>query len=155
MTTETIPAAGDETGPNAADTAIQQEAIDARSEAEAARKSPEEREAEDAEAKAARARSETVAAEAEKNKVPDAMTVVEARMLVPSADDVGAGDHLAQKFGNYPENPAPAKAEHADPALCTVPLHMTVPDSPLGRRTTKVHPEMVGDYLRAGWSLTA
>jgi hypothetical protein len=55
---------------------------------------------------------------------------------------------------NLPLDPAPAKPEHSDPALCTEELRITTPDTGTTRGaivTKRVHPEMVGDYERAGW----
>lgn len=125
-----------------------------------AKMSPEDRDVAKARQDADDVRAKAAADDASAKALPPAMSVAEARMLVPAidptlaaaTDEMGAGDHMAQRFGNYPENPAPLSAAHADPELCTVQLYMTVPDHPLGARTTVVHPEMVGDYLRAGWS---
>lgn len=139
-------------GDQAAVRAAEIKAQDAAKAAVDAGKSPEQRKADKARQDADDARAKAVEGEAADRALPPAMSVEEARMLVPVAGDVGAGDHLAQKFGNYPANPAPYKAEHSDPEKCTVQLHMVVPDHPLGARTTMVHPDMVGDYLRAGWS---
>lgn len=146
-----------------ADDAVRDAEIKAQAAAQAAvdaKMSPEDRDAAKARQEADDVRAKAAADVAEANALPPAMNVAEARMLVPAVDpnsaaassEMGAGDHLAQKFGNYPENPAPLSAAHADPEQCTVQLYMTVPDHPQGARTTMVHPEMVGDYLRAGWS---
>lgn len=58
-----------------------------------------------------------------------------------------AGDHGAQVIGNVPENPAPA------PGLKeTSHLVRMVNEKPDGTKAfADVHPEMVGDYARAGW----
>ena len=75
-------------------------------------------------------------------------------LAVPWDDDVAtdSGHWLAQKFGNDPANPQPGKGEHANPDLKTVEMTRTTPDLPKGQlQRTWVHPEMVGDYMRAGW----
>lgn len=130
-------------------------AQEAAREAAEAKMTPEERKAVETRQKADDARAKAAQEDAEAKTLPDAMTVAEARMLVPASGELGAGDHMAQKFGNYPENPKSFKGDHDDPEKMTVKLYMTVPDHPAGARTTMVHPEMVGDYLRAGWSETA
>ena len=148
-------AATSKPSPEVSDKAVQAaevKAIDAQAKAVDATKSPEQRDAEKARADADTARAKAADDAASANAVPEAMTVAEAKIIAPVDPEMGAGDHLAQVFGNTPENPHIAKAEHADPELCTVKLSMIVPDHPLGVRTTIVHPEMVGDYLRAGWS---
>ncbi len=143
------PDVGAQESVQAAETRVQ----DAEKAALKAKKSPEQDKVDAARQEADDARAKAAADEAAATARPAAMSVEEARMLVPAPADMGAGDHMAQQFGNYPANPAPYKAEHADPEKCTVQLTMVVPDHPLGARTTIVHPEMVGDYLRAGWSL--
>lgn len=65
-----------------------------------------------------------------------------------------AGDHMGQKFGNDPENPKPARGDHADPEKATEKLERVTPDS-ASPIVTWVHPDMVGDYLRAGWTRSA
>jgi hypothetical protein len=122
-----------------------------------AKRSPEERKAAEARQEADDARAKAAADAAEANAVPRAMSIEEARIPVvphPDKPDMGAGDHLAQNFQNIPENPKVYKGEHADPEKCTVQLYMTRPDLPAGVATTVVHPDMVGDYCRAGWSQT-
>lgn len=130
-------------------------ALEADKAAAEAKMTPEERKAAEAHAKADEVLAKANEDEAQAAAVPDAMSVAEARMLVPAdkPEEMAAGDHMAQRFGNYPANPAPASAEHSDPEKQTVSLYMIVPDHEAGRRTTKVHPDMVGDYLRAGWSV--
>lgn len=132
--------------------AAQVKAIDAQAKADDAKKSDEQRAADKARVDADKARAK--AAEADASLVPtEPMTAVEAKIVSPHVtDDMGAGDHLAQKFSNQPANPQIAKAEHADPALCTVKLTMTKADGLGAPVITMVHPDMVGDYLRAGWS---
>ncbi len=130
----------------------QAKAIEAQAKADEAKKSPEQREADRLRADASKAETEAAAEAAAANAVPIAMTVAEARVLAPVNPGMGAGDHMAQQFRNTPENPKIFKAEHADPEKATVPLVMDAPDHPSGVVTTVVHPEMVGDYLRAGWS---
>lgn len=78
-------------------------------------------------------------------------TVSEAKAL--AAPLVGAtrsaGDHMAQKFGNDPENPKTAPG--VDPNDKSVRLQRITPDSPTPVYTS-VSKEMAGDFLRAGWS---
>ncbi len=126
-------------------------AIDAQSKADAATKSKEQQDADKAAAEADKARR--AAAEKEASLVPtEPMTAVEAKVISPHVtDDMGAGDHLAQKFSNQPANPQIAKPEHADPDLCTVKLTMAKADGLGAPAITMVHPDLVGDYLRAGW----
>ena len=132
--------------------AAQARAIDAQTKANEAKKSDEQREADKARAEADKARA--VAAEADASLVPtEPMSAIEAKIISPHVtDEMGAGDHLAQKFSNQPANPHIAKAEHADPELCTVKLTMVKSDGLGVPVVTTVHPDMVGDYLRAGWS---
>lgn len=74
--------------------------------------------------------------------------------VVQAIAGMGTGDHLAQRFANAPENPQPAP--RLDPNLPEdqkVRLEITDSDhtDPANPKVTYVHPEMVGDYLRAGW----
>lgn len=105
------------------------------------------RRADDEAAKAADVRRQLWGAVAEEDT-----TVVEAKVL--AAPLVGAmkpaGDHMAQKFGNDPENPKLAPG--VDPNDKSVRLQRITPDSPTPVYTS-VAEKMVGDYLRAGWSL--
>lgn len=95
------------------------------------------------------------AAEAGAAPVETVQSMAEAKTLaVPEDADVAAdsGHWRAQKFGNDPANPQPATADHSDPDQMTVQLTRKTPDLPGKLQTTWVHPEMVGDYMRAGWS---
>jgi len=134
--------------------AVQQaeaKAFEAQVKAAEASKSPEQRSADQARAAADEARRKAAADDAAANALPDRMTVVEAKIMAPVPDDMGAGDHMAQKFRNDPDNPHIYKGDHADPEKATERLRLIAPDHPSGFVTTVVHPEMVGDYLRAGW----
>lgn len=149
---DTKPASADVDKAKADAQMAQAKAIDAQTKADEAKKSDEQRAADKARADADTARAK--AAKAEAGLVPtDPMSATDAKIISPHVtDDMGAGDHLAQQFSNQPANPQIAKPEHADPALCTVKLTMIKSDG-LGTPVfTMVHPEMVGDYLRAGWS---
>jgi hypothetical protein len=128
-----------------------EKAITAQAKADDAQKSPEQRRADTARAKADKA--DAKAAEAEMPTDPrDPMSAVEAKVESPHVDeDMSAGDHFAQKFGNDPANPKPADGDHMDPDKCTVKLTRVTPDLSTPA-VTMVHPDMVGDYLRAGWS---
>lgn len=149
---DTKPAPGDVDKAKVDAQAAQAKALDAQAKADEARKSDEQKAADKAKAEADRARSK--AAEAETALVPaDPMSAAEAKIVSPHlTEGMGAGDHLAQQFSNQPANPHIAKAEHADLELCTVKLTMTKADGLGTPVVTMVHPEMVGDYLRAGWS---
>lgn len=125
-------------------------AEEARLKIEAKEKTAEQKKADDAAAKADDSRAVAAAARVAETRT-DPMTAGEARMIMAPDPGMSAGDHMAQKFGNDPANPKPAKDEHADPDLCTVRLTRITPDLP-EPAVTMVHPEMVGDYLRSGWS---
>ena len=129
-----------------------EEAEEARVAAEDAKLSPEEREARAAERKAAHAKSEAALASAPAPKEPD--TVATAGVLAPVDPGMLAGDHMAQKFGNDPANPKPAKHVTDDYDGPKTRLQRITPDMP-EPAICDVHPDMVGDYLRAGWSLSA
>lgn len=131
--------------------AAEAKAIEAQSKAVDAAKSPEQRKADKALAEADDARAKAAEEAAAANAAPDRMTVAEARVMAPVPPDMGAGDHYAQQFTNDPENPHIARGEHADPEKADVRLSRVMPDHPQGVVTTVVHPEMAGDYLRAGW----
>lgn len=99
-------------------------------------------EADDAAAKAAEARR---AAGRENPR-----TVADARVAAPVDPNLPAGHHRAQKFGNDPANPKGYKGEHDDPEKQTVRMTLRSPDTAEPRETF-VHPDMVGNYARAGW----
>lgn len=126
-------------------------AVDAQAKADEAKKSPEQRKADEARATADKAAAE--AAEIEAAATPDdPMSAAEAKVMSPHVhEDMAAGDHFAQKFGNDPANPKPADGDHTDPDKCTVKLTRVTPDLSTPA-VTMVHPDMAGDYLRAGWS---
>lgn len=128
-------------------------AVEAQTKAEDAKKSPEQRDAEKAHAEADKA--ESVAAEADAATIStEPMTAIEAKVASPHlTEKMGAADHFAQKFSNDPENPHIGDASHADPALCTVKMTMVKADSMEQPIYTMVHPDMVGDYCRAGWNV--
>jgi hypothetical protein len=126
-------------------------AIDAQAKADDAGKSPEQRKADAARADADKAAA--VAAETETAATPlEPMSAVEAKVMAPHVnEDMSAGDHFAQKFGNDPANPKPVTGDMAEPDRLTVKLTRVTPDL-AEPAVTMVAPEMVGDYLRAGWS---
>jgi hypothetical protein len=79
-------------------------------------------------------------------------TVAEAKVAAAAlvGADMSAGSHVAQKFGNDPRNPQLAPG--LDPVEGrTVRLSRKTPDHPDLIYTT-VHPDMAGDYERAGWN---
>lgn len=67
-------------------------------------------------------------------------------------DDTPAGAVRSSKRGNDPANPEYASGISQDPKDQTVKLTRTTPDSP-EPVVTWVHPDMVGNYIRAGWSV--
>lgn len=79
-------------------------------------------------------------------------TVAEAKVAAASlvGADMSAGSHAAQKFGNDPRNPKLAPGLSPTEGR-TVLLSRKTPDHP-DLVYTYVHPEMAGDYERAGWN---
>lgn len=81
-------------------------------------------------------------------------TALDAKSAAALADpDKDVGDHYAQKFANQPENPklAPHLKEVDDADKVRMELTDSDHPDPANPKVTFVHPEMVGDYLRAGW----
>ena len=102
--------------------------------------------ADDARAKAAQAEADA------RLSSEKAMTVAEAGVVAPHVDpDTLASDPRAVKLGNDPANPKPANSDHANPDLQTVKVERVSPDMP-EPIIAFIHPGMLGDYLRAGWS---
>lgn len=97
----------------------------------------------------ARAKAEQADREAHDGKALS--TALDAKVLAPIDPSMSAGHHMAQKFGNDPANPKGFKPEFDLPENKTVRLSRVSPDSKEPIRTT-CHPEMVGDYVRAGWN---
>jgi len=131
--------------------AAEVKALEAQAKAVDAAKSAEQREADKARIEADGVRRKAAADDDAAHALPDRMTVAEAKIIAPVPPDMGAGDHMAQSFRNQPENPHIYKGEHADPDKATVRLRLIAPDHESGFATTVVHPEMTGDYIRAGW----
>ena len=69
------------------------------------------------------------------------------------------GSHYNQKFGNLPENPKTAPGlpdpdhEDLDDKNSTQLAHKTNNLPGVGSAFIRVHNDMVGDYLRAGWHI--
>lgn len=123
----------------------------AKAEAEADERTAAEKRADTAEQAADDARAR--AAEAAAGGPDGLKTVGEAGIVAPHVDpDTPAGDVMAVKRGNDPANPQPLPGISADYDGPTVRLSRITPDKPGEVVTTDVHPDMVGDYLRAGWS---
>jgi hypothetical protein len=131
---------------------LRADAAEARAKADASKQSPEEQAAVEAERKATEAQAKADEAERHAEVAVAPMTAGDAKVLAPVDPAMPAGHHLAQKFGNDPANPKGSKPEHDDPELKTVRLVRQSPD-PRALIRTSCHPEMEGDYLRAGWSL--
>lgn len=127
-------------------------AVEARTKAEADARTPEQKKIDDAAQKADDERAKAEQAKAETAATGEPMTAAQAKVFAPADRlDLPAGAHLAQKFGNDPANPQLAPDLNPDEGA-TVRLTRITPDVPDGPVVTMVHPEMVGDYLRAGWS---
>lgn len=124
----------------------QQTAEELRAQADGAVQTPDEKKADAAEQKA-----DDLAAAAQEENGTDERTADETLAGEVSVIDpeLPAGDHDAQVFGNVPQNPAPV------PGLTpTVETTRMVNDKPDGTQAfADVHPDMVGDYARAGWRL--
>jgi hypothetical protein len=79
-------------------------------------------------------------------------SVAEAKIVMPVGTDpeMPAGDYRAVKRGNDPANPEYLPGVSQDEKDQTVKLSRVTRDSaePI---YTWVHPDMVGNYLRAGW----
>jgi hypothetical protein len=126
-------------------------AAEARAKAANAGRSPEELAADKAEREADDARA-AAAETAQRARGPvKATTVAEAKNAAAPlvGANMSAGEHAAQKFGNDPENPKPAPG--LNPNAGTVRMSRKTPDHP-DLVYADVHPEMVGDYMRAGWN---
>lgn len=124
----------------------QQTAADLQAQADATTVTPEQAKADDAAQKA-----DDLTAKAQEEKGADERTADETLAGEVNVIDpaIPAGDHDAQVFGNLPQNPAPAPG--LAPAVETVRM---VNDKPDGSQAfADVHPEMTGDYARAGWRL--
>jgi hypothetical protein len=131
--------------------ALQAKATEAQQKANEPEKTPEQKKADELAAKADDAKAE--AAELSNEGGVDGDTsVADAKIVLPVGTDPGmpAGDYRAVKRGNDPANPeyAPGVSTHDDDQ--TVKLSRVTADSkePV---YTWVHPDMVGNYLRAGW----
>lgn len=126
-------------------------AAEARAKEAEADKSRETKAAEKAEAAADDKRAEAEEAKREESGEGKADTVETAGVVAPHVPaDTPASDPLAVKRGNDPANPQPLPGLDGEP---TVRLTRITPDKPGGPVETYVHEKMVGDYLRAGWSL--
>ncbi|NBB11816.1 hypothetical protein [Pseudomonas sp. SLFW] len=125
----------------------QKTADDLQAKADAQEVTPEQKKAD-----AAAQKADDLAAKAQEEQGSDERTADEtlAGEVAVIDPEVPAGDHEAQVFGNNPLNPALAPG--LDPEVKTVRM---VNDKPNGSQAfADVHPEMVGDYARAGWRLT-
>lgn len=124
----------------------EQDAADLQAKADAVELTPAEKKA-----AAAKQKADDLAAKAQEERgnderSADATLAGDVSVIDPK---LPAGDHDAQVFGNVPQNPAPAPG--LDPEVATVRM---VNDKPDGSQAfADVHPEMTGDYARAGWRL--
>lgn len=81
-------------------------------------------------------------------------TAVDAKALSSVQDpERSIGDHYVQTFANTPENPAPAPRlkDVGDEGKVRMELTDSDHPDPANPKVTYVHPDMVGDYRRAGW----
>jgi hypothetical protein len=127
------------------------DAVEAHEKANQKHKSPEQLAAEEADKKADDARAKAAALHPDVTSVGNT-TVADANVLLPHGHDpnMSAGDHYAQKRGNDPSNPKYADGIPTHDEAQTVRLSRTSRDNPTPVYAM-VHPDMVGDYLRAGW----
>jgi len=130
---------------------LRQQAVQAHEKADEPEKTPEQRKAEELDAKADDARARAHALRPEGGADGDT-TVADAHVLVPAGLDpeTPAGAYDAVKRGNDPSNPKYA------PGVSMADEHQTVKLERVSRDSkepvyTWVHPDMVGDYIRAGW----
>jgi hypothetical protein len=131
--------------------ALQAKATEAQQKADEPEKTPEQKKADDAAAKADDAKAK--AAELSNDGGADGDTsVADAKVLMPPGTDpeMPAGDYRAVKRGNDPSNPEYPPHISQDEKDQTVKLSRITRDSPEPIYTW-VHPDMVGNYLRAGW----
>lgn len=133
--------------------ALQAKATEAHQKADAPKKTPEQVKADELSVKADDARAK--AAEMSNTAGSDGdSTAEEAKVVLPVGGDpeMPAGDHWAVKRGNDPSNPEYPPKISQDPEHQTVKLSRVTADSkePI---YTWVHPDMVGNYVRAGWGM--
>jgi hypothetical protein len=135
--------------------AEEQKALEARAAAERDPRTDEEKKADAAAAKADDKRAEAERLKDEEGANDEgATTAAQAKGLSAIAEpDRAIGDHHAQKFSHTPENPQLAHGLNPD-AEGKVKLVLETSDTLAAGEPNVcyVHPEMVGDYLRAGWS---
>ena len=106
----------------------------------------------EADADEAMAKSEELRRTASSSAHPVVTGDVAAHPMAATDPGMDLGDHRAQRFGNIPANPRPAKGEHTDPAKMTTRMRLRSPNSPVPQETW-IHPDLVGDYARAGWEV--
>lgn len=130
--------------------AAQAKALDAQKKADDAAKTKEQLAADKAKVDADDASAKAAEAEAAQATPQGVSTAADAKIMAPIPGDMPADSHMAQKFGNDPANPQPLPGTDDEDGK-TASLYRITPDSaePV---TIKVHPDMVGNYLRAGWS---
>ena len=131
--------------------AAQTKAVEAQAKANDATKTKEQLAADKAKADADDAKAKLAESEAVEAAPEGVSMAGDAKIMAPIPDDMPAGEHMAQKFGNDPANPQPLPGTDDEEGK-TVDLYRITPDVPGGPVTIKVHPDMVGNYLRAGWS---
>ncbi len=130
--------------------AAQTKAVEMQNRANDSTKTKEQLSADKAKADADNANAKLAQVTAEETAPAGVSTAEEAKIMAPIPGDMPADEHMAQKFGNDPANPQPLPGT-TDGDGKTVDLYRITPDSP-DRVTIRVHPDMVGNYLRAGWS---
>lgn len=129
----------------------QQKAAEAKAKANEPQKTPEQRKADELAQKADDARAKAADLSNEDGRDGDT-SAEEAHLDLPLGLDpqTPAGAYETVKRSNDPSNPAYAPGVSTDPKDQTVKMSRVTRDSPEPVYTW-VHPDMVGDYARAGW----
>lgn len=129
----------------------QQKATEAQQKADAPKLTPDQQKAADAQQKADDAKARAAAAGSFGGADGDT-SIAEAHVVAGSGADpeMPAGAYEAVKRGNDPSNPKYAPGVSTAPEDQTVKMERVTRDSPEPVYTW-VHPDMVGDYVRAGW----
>ena len=120
-------------------TKLSQDAIEAHAKADQKAKTPEQIAAEEADKKAAEAHAKAAALHPDRNAPAD----------TPAGNTNPSGVKL-----NVPSNPAYAPGIPTNDEAQTVSLYHMSEDG-TERVHTRVHPDMVGDFMRAGWRRVA
>lgn len=131
--------------------ALQAKAIEAQQKANEPEKTADQKKADALAAKADDARAKAAELGGRSGSTIDT-TVADAKVALHIGADpaMPAGSYDAVKRGNDPSNPKYAPGISMEPEDQTVRLSRVTKDS-VEPIYTWVHPDMVGDYVRAGW----